>query len=286
MREFIDGLSLNQRGRLIVILVLSIILFVSLLVGGYRFGWTWTGFGPYVHGSPGNEVYQREKTLWDWMQLLIIPAGLFLVTLLFNEFNSRTQRAVADAEQREAALQDYLDKMSELLLDIGLRHSEENAEIRSVARTRILSVLRTLDGKRKGQVLRFLQESLVIDTPNPVVNMSGADLSSVELSGADLKGVDLRDVDLRSGNLQGAELAGANLCGANLSECNLQRSHATSVIASTANLSYARLLDADWKSAKMNRANLRGANPNGSKLSNVDLRDADLRDTKMRGGPT
>ena len=52
--------------------------------------------------------------------------------------------------------------MQELILDKGLRRSEKDAEIRDVARARTLTVLRSLDGDRKGQVLRFLHEADLI----------------------------------------------------------------------------------------------------------------------------
>jgi hypothetical protein len=45
-----------------------------------------------------------------------------------------------------------------LILDKGLRRSEKDAEIRTVARARTLAVLRGLDENRKGQVVRFLHE--------------------------------------------------------------------------------------------------------------------------------
>jgi hypothetical protein len=38
---------------------LIIISILTLLIGGYLLHWEWTGF---------------NKTLWDWMQLLIVPA--------------------------------------------------------------------------------------------------------------------------------------------------------------------------------------------------------------------
>jgi hypothetical protein len=49
--------------------------------------------------------------------------------------------------------------MHELILDKRLRKSEEDDEIRNVARARTLAVLRSLDGNRKGHVVRFLCEA-------------------------------------------------------------------------------------------------------------------------------
>src|SRR5438270_2744173 len=76
----------------------------------------------------------RGKTLWDWMQLLIIPAVLAVGGYLFNYSTSRnernaadkhnqTEREIAQDNQCEAALQDYIDNMTELLLEKNLRKS-------------------------------------------------------------------------------------------------------------------------------------------------------------------
>jgi len=45
-------------------------LLALTLIGGYGFNWTWTGF-------PGN-------TLWDWMNLLVLPVTLGLLSLAFE----------------------------------------------------------------------------------------------------------------------------------------------------------------------------------------------------------
>src|SRR6266487_4686517 len=58
----------------------------------------------------------RGKTLWDWLQLLIIPTVLAVGGYLFNLTISRNEQRIASDNQRETALQDYIDKMSELLL--------------------------------------------------------------------------------------------------------------------------------------------------------------------------
>ena len=47
------------------------IVFVLIVYAGYRFNWGWTGFGPET-----SEPKQHAKTLWDWLQLLVIPLML------------------------------------------------------------------------------------------------------------------------------------------------------------------------------------------------------------------
>ena len=170
-------------------LAITLVLLLVIVIERH-YKWPWTGFHDYTRPKIENQEFQRGKTLWDWMQLLLIPIVLASGGLLFNYVQSTNeqrqvqQRAQADRESaekraqtdreiaqegfREAALQTYFDRMSELLLDKKLRESQNNAEVRNVARTRTLSVLSTLDGERKGTLLRFLQESGLINGPEPI----------------------------------------------------------------------------------------------------------------------
>ncbi|MGZ3611524.1 MAG: hypothetical protein ACXVBU_15830, partial [Ktedonobacteraceae bacterium] len=59
----------------------------------------------------------QGKTLWDWLQLLIIPVVLALGGYLFTYTTGRTEREIASDRQCEEALQAYIDKISELLLE-------------------------------------------------------------------------------------------------------------------------------------------------------------------------
>src|SRR5215470_6502054 len=92
--------------------------------------WSWTGLS--------------KKTLWDWLQLLIIPAVIALGGYLFTFTTSRnerdaadrhnqTEREIAQDNQREAALQEYIDKMSELLLHEKLGQSQPEDKVRKIA---------------------------------------------------------------------------------------------------------------------------------------------------------
>jgi pentapeptide repeat protein len=211
-----------------------------------------------------------ERSFWDWLGLLIIPVVLGLGGIWFNtqtrkseqELASRERendRQIAEDRAREEALQRYLDTMQELILDKGLRRSEKDAEIRSVARARTLTVLRSLDGNRKGQVLRFLYEAALIT--GKVVREDSGERQFTEAI-IDLKDADLRDADLSSADLNVSNLSGADLRGADLGYAHL----------SSADLSYASLRD----------ANLSGANLSYADLSGTDLRDASLVDTYLR----
>ncbi len=128
-------------------IVTGIIGFIALVFSGYWFHWAWTGF---------------NKTLWDWMQLLLIPVALALVAIWFNRNERKNEQEIASDNRQEAALRAYLDRLSELLMKEGLRASKPGDEVRTAARARTLTILRQLDAFRKADVIKFLYESNLI----------------------------------------------------------------------------------------------------------------------------
>jgi uncharacterized protein YjbI with pentapeptide repeats len=203
-------------------------------------------------------------------QLLIIPAVLASGVLYFNYRNTTTQNWIAVDNQREGALQTYIDKMSDLMLDKGLRVSKDDDEIRNVARTRTLTVLRMLDGNRKALVVQFLWESRLI-TPTMIVNLEGADLIDVELFGADLP-----HVNLSRTTLMNAHISSAQLPNSNLSTTNLIKSDFNMTNLSGADLTYSVIDDANWFGTNLRNANLSNAELSRTNLSYSDLSGANL----------
>jgi uncharacterized protein YjbI with pentapeptide repeats len=278
-------------------------LILGILIGGYYFKWEWTGFTDYAYPKLDGVEFHRRKTLWDWLQLLIIPSVLAGAALLFNAQSTQTQLDITTDDQREAALQAYIDKMSELLLDRKLRTSEEGTEIRSVARTRTLSTLRQLDSTRKGQVLQFLQESGLISRTDTIIVLSGANLRNLTLEAANFEGPSFQETDLQGANLSWANLQGANLSwanledanlrqielrGANLQGANLREAGVQVADLQGANLADASFIEADLERANFQEANLRGSNFGGANLQEANFQGADLQgvnlaDANIRG---
>ena len=108
-----------------IVVFLVLILFI---LSAYRFGWDWTGFNSgtsqitITSTSKVNytaTVTQPSKSLWDWLGLLAALAIPVVVGFGAAWFTAQ-QGKVSDREnkdnQREAALQAYIDKISELLL--------------------------------------------------------------------------------------------------------------------------------------------------------------------------
>src|SRR3989442_13163974 len=66
-----------------------LVAFVIFVFAVHTFGWDWTGFnGGYsqvtTHTPAKDTVVPPTKTLWDWLQLLIIPLVLAVIAILFN----------------------------------------------------------------------------------------------------------------------------------------------------------------------------------------------------------
>ena len=231
--------------------------------------WARTGFG--------------DKTLYDFLQLLIVPLALAVIGLWFTAQQDARQQQIANQraasdrqieEQRaqDAALQAYLDQMSTLLLEKDLRDSEAGSEVRTLARARTLTVLRRLDGARKGSVMQFLAESGLINKDRSVLDLTGADMHEAILNDADLSGTELSGLDFNPPPYDGP----AQLFGTNLSDADL--SHA---ILGATDLHNAKLLRADLSYANLGEAYLRGADLSGADLSNALLHKTLLYDPRF-----
>src|SRR5919204_5500916 len=146
---------------------------------------SWTGFSSYV--KPSAE-YQHYRTLWDWLDLLVVPVALAIVAFVLNRAQGLSAQRSTDNQQREAALQSWLKDLSELLLKHQLLTSAADAEVRTIARARTLTVLPELDGRRKGVLIRFLLESKRLYKPS--TPSDGSERSIVRLQGADLREAD------------------------------------------------------------------------------------------------
>ncbi len=253
-------------GWVVVVLVfVAIVIVFTLLV---LTGVLQSGLDEYI---PSSANAQRAKTLWDWMDLILVPLVLALGAGLFTWVTNRRQRDLEADRSREAALQTYLDRMTELI-EKGLAESGPDDPRRSIARARTLTVLRQLDGERKGLLLRFLHESDLIEE-EAIVDLSGADLSRALLSGANLGGTSLYRANLSGANLIRVALIRAGLSVANLNEANLSK----------ANLSEADLTDAELNSADLSGADLNGAVLRRANLSGAYLREADLTWANLSG---
>jgi hypothetical protein len=244
-QRLIDFFGTHRRRIAWTITVLAMLgmLGVFIYVG---YGYEWTGFGESVRRKTATQDLRREKTLWDWLQLLIIPVFVAGATIWFNWRQQRRDQQSAEQRAQDDALQAYLDDMTELLTDEKrpLQKEWPGDSLSTVARARTLTVLEQLGVKkdvyRKRSVLQFLYEADLINKSSPVIS----------LRQASLKDANFRDLKLPCAHLSETYLPGADLSAANLSHANLVG----------ADLSHgASLYGADLRGANLRDADLRGA---------------------------
>jgi len=259
-------------------------LVVLLAIGGASLGWT--GF--------------QGKTVWDFLQLLIVPLMLVAIGLVFSLQQDARQQRVEDqraeaerdlAAQRaqDEALQAYLNQMSQLLLDRKLLEAEQGTPLYTLAQARSSTAILRSNAEHNESVTRFLSESglavrsetsagLLSEVVLSHAKLSGAYLPNANLLQADLHGTDLHGADLDEAMLLRAYLGGANLSGADLYGANLSEAY-----LSNANLSDAYLEDIDLSITYLNKANLSGADLRYADLSGADLSGANLSGAKLQG---
>jgi uncharacterized protein YjbI with pentapeptide repeats len=251
----------------------------------------WLGVGERRWKKAPDEEVQPAKTLWDWLQLLIVPAILVAVTFAWSATQTRSDnkredqriaedRRAAEEARQDATLQGYLKEMSGLVLDKNLLISKWHDAVRAVARADTLTALRRLDGERKGAVVRFLAEAGLLDPEDPKgnfpFNLAKVDLEDADLTGADLKGAHIAGVNLTKTNLTGAHLEDAHVEDANFAYAKLKGAHLEGAQAEGVNFLYANLAGANLAGAYLRDAVLDVANFAGANLRAANLAHATL----------
>ena len=122
----------SYRGSIVWWLLLAYLGLIFLLLLGYEYRWTGFGQQPltiiettHYKGSTVSEVDIAQstpppKTLWDWWVLLIPAAVAAIGAYLTNtaqEVRHRADLEVQDQSAQDAALQAYLDYISQLLTE-------------------------------------------------------------------------------------------------------------------------------------------------------------------------
>lgn len=275
----------------IIMVVFGVLL--GLLIGfGYGAEWEFLG----VAKDPG---YQ---TLWDWLDLLIVPTAVAIGIFLLDRSQREREQQMEDVRREreleienrramDAALQAYLDQMSHLLLEKGLRNSQQDDEVRMLARARTLTVLAWLGPDRKASVLSFLYETNLISKGDPLVKLSGISILGSISGAADLRGMDLAfaymgDADLSGTLMTGVDLAFCHLPGADLRETDLSEATLTHTDLSEADLRFTVMSKTNLAGAILSSANLEGVHLWANDLTEADLSNANLREADFAGSIT
>ena len=226
----------------------------------------------------------ETKTLWDWMNLLIIPLVLSIGAFLLNKSERLVEREIAKDRQREIVLQNYIKEISKLLLDNKL-YGGRNKKGRDIARTLTLNVLRNLDDTRKGLTIKFLYEAHLIEKSNPIIDLDGANLEDADLESTNLESANFHYANLTRARLNGANLKKSILSHAVLNGANLGPSPTNAVLRDfmPGNLVGAVLEEADLSFAKLYGANLELCILKDTNLMYTELKGANLWHAKLHG---
>jgi uncharacterized protein YjbI with pentapeptide repeats len=252
-----------------------------IVICGYLFGLTWTGL--------------PKRTLWDWLELLIVPGVLALGGYLFTRSENKRrdadaarqkendqaladeraehERALAEQRRLDETVRDYINDVGDLLLEKGLGKAEAGEAVSILARARTLTVLRMLNGDRKHHpenqsLAEFLRSESLNDRKRRVVEF----LYEAKL-------IDRRDEVGRSSS----SLEEAALFKADLALTGIFLDQVSTVESPSISLEGADLHRANLKLLHLNKVNLEGADLRYADLSFAELQGAWLRGTDMRG---
>jgi uncharacterized protein YjbI with pentapeptide repeats len=304
-------------------LVLGFVLVIVLLCQHFIFGMTswadWTGFGEYYPKiAPNGEVVERGKTLWDWFELLIVPAVLGLGAIAFNNAQKSIEMKIASEKNKEDILHSYFSIIGDLILkeDLLAKKDVPDHPVVQVARVRTTTVLRSLDTERQNQVFRFLMDTglssfilihsslynidfhnIYIDTnvvdfldrdadidqilKKQLFVFSKADLGKANFENATIKFIDFRQTNLYKAKLKSADLIYSDLSNSNISEADLSNAHLYGAKLTDAVLTKANLTKADLTAANLVNAILDESILVEANLTNTDFHEAYLEKAKL-----
>lgn len=247
------------RGILLLLLFLLVIANVAIWISNFK----WSGF--------------QKKTLWDWLQLLIIPLMLALGAFYLN---SASESSRVQEQIKQEILTDYFSKMQGLIVETkkskqtpGYKesNSEERllTEFRPTAQALTLSVLEQLDGKRKGKVIIYLAESQLITVDNnkpysqPEINLYGANLKGMVLN-------DVNQVETVNKRRLGVAITGADITDSTIKNVRLfVGSQLRESKFIQANLTDVYFTDADMQGVQFIKSQMTGVDFSNTILSNT-----------------
>lgn len=235
----------------------------------------------------------EDKTTWDWLSLLVFPAGVGVIGGLIQRQLSRQamalQRQIHDQSMqadKDRSLQLYFDRIASLVLDKNLialsKQSEKQEDVAllqttgGIIRAQTLSILRMLKGDK--QLTQDVITLLVyVRIPQALsIPLYGLDLSNIHLGGALLDGINLVGADFSNTYLYRTIFNNANCKGAIFTGAKMQRSRLCD-----AELQQAVFLGTDLTDSFLEKARLQGAILNEGILERALMISADLSEAKL-----
>jgi uncharacterized protein YjbI with pentapeptide repeats len=237
-----------------------------------------------------------------------------MVNSALEDQRAREARELEAQRAQEAALQAFLDQLSQGDTFSELRSAPAIGHKRAILRAKMQTLLLQLDEERKGVVLSFLHSAKLSRkkeiTPSeypgkggwerwnyPILTLDEIDFSrtkrnpGTKLTFDDLRGIILRGATLSKVNLSGANLMNADLSNADLRGAQLRKAtpQDSERIPGESHDEYYKAVDKESNlplgllETDLSRANLSGADLREADLSGADLSGALLDEVDLSG---
>lgn len=205
--------------------------------------------------DPRSFTGSGDKTFWDFLQLLIVPGTLVILSFLLQYYAKKQDDFRADDKTRQETLVTYLNQMADSLGGSLLNAKSTDAKF-LIAQVRTVTALQSLSPDRQHLIIQFLNAAKPDKNSTWKGLLEGArlykaDLRKSDFSGAPFSGIILNSATLIKANFRYATLSNADLAYANLSEADLSHS-----VLNSAKLHATILDNTDFTGADFTGANL------------------------------
>lgn len=230
-----------------------VISVIYLVLTGYKY--LWTGF--------------QNKTLWDWIDLLIVPLVLAIASWTLGRFEKNIESNISADRFRETTIQSYLSQMNLILSEQRDNLEKPNSPINQVANLNTENIFQFLssDIPKKKVVLLYLYKAGLLQVTD-VKQLN----SILHIENLDFAGINLERISLNQSCLQNCYFKNANLRFSNLSECNFDESK-----FSKASLTGALLIGSSFQNSRFDYAILDGIVANRVNFSHALLYQSSLQ---------
>src|SRR5262245_44657934 len=92
-----------------------------------------TGVFKRTWERPDGMDVQPGKTIWDWLQLLIVPVILLVAVTSWNTAQTTRDKHRDEKGRQDTRLVAYFNQMSDLILKEQLLSAKKNQAVRSLA---------------------------------------------------------------------------------------------------------------------------------------------------------
>jgi hypothetical protein len=256
-----------RAGSVLIVTIGVLVCLGGCTIGSYADNWAWTGIGPAAGERKGeSEDRLHGKTLWDLLQLLIVPLALAGLGFWITAQQHASDQKIADNKAKDSVLDGYLSHMSDLLVSGALLGAKNpTSSVLAVARARTVTALRRLDSGRNRLLTQFLADSGLLS----VIDLSSVDLSYTQLNGAYLTGAELSNDLLGNAALERADLRHADLFFAHAAHADMSGAHLQNATLRGMDLRASDLRGANLFGATLIRADLSGAKTDGASVTGV-----------------